>query len=87
VHLLGAAETVEEAMLELQERKRVLAAASLGGARPRAADIARYRLDDMRLLCGTAAAATRPSSLGGGGRGDGGGGNGARIGPAVASTQ
>ena len=49
VFVLIARDTIEENVVELQERKRKLASGAFGAVRTRA-DIQRHRLDDLRLL-------------------------------------
>lgn len=54
VYTLVAKDTIEEAIVQLQEKKRALAAASLTKARAaRAADIQQHRLADLKLLVGS----------------------------------
>jgi SNF2 family DNA or RNA helicase len=51
VNLLVAEDTIEERVVELQARKRALAAGALGGGKS-AEEIRAMRLNDLKLLVG-----------------------------------
>lgn len=52
IFLMAAADTIDERIFELQDRKRALAKGAFGGIRT-AEQIRQMRLDDLRLLMGS----------------------------------